>query len=465
MDYQDFLSGKMRTASSAGIEPTEAHMEWLKPFQRDLTRWSLRKGRSAIFAGTGLGKTRMSLTWASQVSVATGRRVMILAPLAVASQTVVEGQRISIKVKLCREQVDVEDGINITNYDRLHKFDASGFGAVVMDESGCIKHHDTKTLATMLSSFRDTPFKLCCTATPAPNDWTELGTHAEFLGACSRVEMLSEFFCHDGGETQVWRLKGHARAAFWKWVSSWGAMVSHPRDLGYDEPGYDLPPLRVHEHLLPVDSAVIEGAGLLFAEEAGSLMERRQARKLSLKARVEACAAVVLAEPEAPWVIWCDLNAESDALARAIPMSREIRGSMTTDDKEAALEDFASGKATRIISKASITGFGLNWQHCAHMAFVGVTDSWEAYYQAVRRCYRFGQTRPVHVHIFASEAEGAVVANLKRKESDALAMSQALAAETAASVRAEVRGLERTTNEYNANTKMKIPSWLCEVMQ
>lgn len=460
MSYEEFVRGKLSVVQPTGMEPPSDLGPGLFGFQADLVKWGLRRGRAAIFAGTGLGKTRMQLRWAGHVHKATGRNVLILAPLAVAQQTAEEGRAIGVGVTVCREAGDARPGVNVTNYERMHRFDPSRFGAVVLDESSCIKHHDTKTLAALLESFRDTPFKLACTATPAPNDWTELGTHAEFLGICTRAEMLSEFFCHDGGKTQTWRLKGHARAAFWRWVASWGAMVSHPRDLGYEADGYDLPPLTVHEHMVRMDAAQARSVGLLFVREASSLTERRAARKASLAARVDACAGMIAREPREAWVVWCDLNAEGEALTSAIPGAAEIRGAMDPDEKERILTDFSAGRLRVIVTKPSIAGFGLNWQHAARMAFVGVTDSWEAYYQAVRRCWRFGQKRPVDVHVFASEAEGSVVANLKRKEQEAAELAAALASETAEAVRAEVRGLERQTNPYQPTAPMEVPLWL-----
>lgn len=466
MKYSDFIARKLALPPPTGIKPPEKLHASLFPFQADLVRWALRRGRAAVFAGTGLGKTRMQLEWARVVSQETGERVLVLAPLAVGPQTVGEALRLgagsNVQVVRSQDEVEAANGLSVavTNYDRLHRFDPKGFGALVLDESSIIKHHDAKTLKALLEAFRETPFKLCCTATPAPNDWTELGTHAEFLGVCTRSEMLSEFFVHDGGDTQTWRLKGHARGAFWRWVASWAALVSHPLDLGYDETGFDLPPLTVHEHLIPADEDEARQAGLLFVAEASSLMERRQARKASIGSRVAACVEVVRSEPDEPWVVWCDLNAESEALAAAIPGAAEIRGSMAPDEKERILEAFARRDVRIVISKASITGWGLNWQHCARMAFVGVTDSWEAYYQAVRRCWRFGQKRPVEVHVFASEAEGAVVSNLKRKEADAAALASELARETGEAVRREVRGLVRETNDYAPAVHMFVPEWL-----
>ena len=381
---------------------------------------------------------------------------MILAPLAVAAQTVREGLAIGVDVKHVREPEDVRPGLNICNYERLHKIDPSAFGAVVLDESSIIKHHDAKTFGLLTEAFRFTPFKLCATATPAPNDWTELGTHAEFLGICTRAEMLAEYFVHDGAETQVWRLKGHARAQFWRWVSSWAALVRTPSDLGYDDGLYKLPPLIVTEHTVKSHQST---EGMMFALEAQTLSERRTARRASMDGRVTECAAIVNAE-RSPWVVWCDLNAESEALTESIDGAIEVTGSMPADEKEKRLIEFAEGKHRVMVSKPSICGHGLNWQHACHMAFVGVTDSFEAYYQAVRREWRFGQTKPVHVHIFASELEGAVVANLRRKEKDAKIMADALSAETSESVKAEVLGLIRETNPYQPQVNIAAPAWL-----
>jgi len=360
-------------------------------------------------------------------------------------------------VNVCRDGADVQDGINVINYDRLHKIDPSMFGGVVLDESGCIKHAETRAFKALTDAYRDTPFKLPATATPAPNDWTELGTHAEFLGICTKAEMLAEFFMHDGGETSVWRLKGHARQLFWRWVSSWGAMIRKPSDLGFDDGAYNLPALHLHEHQVSFEMPL---NGMLFATDAQTLSERREARRKSMEDRVAECAAMVNGKQSEPWVVWCDLNAEGDALAKAIPGSVQIAGADSVEVKEQRLQDFAEGRTRVLISKPSICGWGLNWQHAARMAFVGVTDSYEAYYQAVRRCWRFGQSREVHVHIFASKAEGAIVSNLKRKEREAGEMADSLSAETREAVLSEVIGQRRDTNEHNAGQRVAVPSFL-----
>ena len=457
-DYETFLASKARAVESSPV-PHGMLSASLFPHQRDLVEWALRRGRAAIFASTGLGKSRCEIEWALHVTAHTHKPVLILAPLAVARQMVGEGELLGMRVKLCREQSDVAQGINVTNYDRLHLFDPAAFGGVVLDESSCIKSHDAKRLALLLESFAATPYKLCASATPAPNSFMELGTHAEFLGVCSRLEMLSEFFVHDGGSTQDWRLKGHAVDAFWSWVASWGAVVRHPRDLGHETEGYDLPPLELHEHISEADHREALASGMLFAEPARSLNERRGARKASLDRRVEECCELVNGSNE-QWLVWCELNAESEALAKGIPGSLEVRGSDDADVKEERLLSFARGEARVLVSKPRIAGWGLNLQGCSHMAFASVSDSWESYYQAVRRCWRFGQARPVHVHVFASELEGNVLANLKRKEADAERMAEEVSRATREAVYAEVRGSTSIRTEYRPRQPIQLPAGL-----
>jgi len=455
MSYESFIAGKLGTLSSAGIDaPLRDYA--LFPHQADLTRWALRRGRAAIFADTGLGKMRMAIAWADAVVAHTGCMVIILCPLAVAQQFVAEGMKMGITVTHCRDAGDVRPGINITNYDRLHKFDMRIFSGVALDESSIIKHHASKTLALLMDAFAATTYKLCCTATPSPNDWTELGTHAEFLGARSRSEMLAEFFVHDGGDTSVWRLKGHARAVFWRWVASWGAMIRSPADLGYDARAYELPPLTIRQHVVEIEHNPLHG---LFAAEAQTLTERRQARRDSMAQRVKACADLVNASAE-PWVVWCDLNDEGDMLERAIPGSVQVAGADDNDTKERRMVDFSAGRARVLISKQKICGWGMNWQHCAQQAFVGVNDSYEGFYQAVRRSWRFGQKRQVNIHVFASNQDGAVVANIRRKQAAAEEMATSMAAETLAAVRESVLGAIKDTNIYRPDRRISIPSFL-----
>lgn len=456
--YQEFVSAKLKRAVSAGLRDIPELHPSLLPLQAALTPWSLRRARCAVFADTGLGKSRIAIAWADALIRALGIDVLMLTPLAVAKQMMAEAAQIGVPITLCREASDVRPGLNVTNYERLHKFDTRRFGAVILDESSCIKHHETKLLQVLMDSFADTPYKLCASATPAPNDWTELGTHAEFLGVCKRTEMLSEFFVHDGGETQVWRLKGHAQDHFWEWVASWAAMVRRPSDLGFDDSLYQLPPLQMREHIVASPQIA---TGLLFRADAQTLSERRSARRETIEQRVAKCAQIVNAEPTEAWLIWCDLNAEQDLLEKAIgERAFSVRGADDIDDKEARIVGWLNRERPIMISKPSIMGWGINAQHCARMAFVGVTDSYEAVYQSVRRIYRFGQKRAVEVHVIASDLEGAVLANLRRKETDATEMAEQLSAKTRAAVMAHVFGSVSTTNEYAANKRIQLPHWL-----
>lgn len=460
MRYEEWVAAKLSTVPPTGYSDIGADWPHLFPFQRDVAAWALRRGRSAAFLDTGLGKSRIQLTWAGEVSRREAAPVIILAPLAVASQTAREAAAIGMTARVCREAHDVTNGVSIVNYDRIHKLDMSQFAGVVLDESSIIKSSGSKTLAELLEAFAQTPFRLACTATPSPNDYTELGTHAEFLGICTKAEMLAEYFCHDGGETSTWRLKGHARDAFWRWVAGWAAMVRMPSDLGYPDDGYRLPPMRIVSHVIAADHVSVQSTGLLFASEARTLTERRAAKKGTMGARVAACAELVNAEPDEPWVVWADLNAEGDALEEAIDGAVQVAGADDADVKEARLDAFATNKARALVSKVKICGWGLNWQHCARMAFVGVNDSFEAFYQAVRRCYRFGQTREVVVHVFSSELEGAVTKNIERKRADAEAMGAELSAYTRDAVRENVTGQARQTNAYGAEVEMVIPGWI-----
>lgn len=462
MNYEEFISRKLVRTPPTGLATVPELSDKLFPFQKEIVGWALKRGRAAVFADTGLGKTRMQLEWAKCVADATGSRVLILAPLAVASQTAKEGASIGVNVQVSREPEDIGDArIIVTNYDRIHKYSPDDFGAVVLDESSIIKHQTSKTFSTLTDMFARTAFKLCATATPSPNDYTELGTHAEFLGICTRQEMLAEFFCHDGGETQVWRLKGHARTAFWKWIASWGALLRKPSDLGHSDEGYNLPGLNVYQHTIAADADMVKESGFLFAQEATDLMDRRRARKASLSARVTEVSELVMVKEKAEkFVVWCDLNVEQDLLAQAFGDDCvSVYGSLDADEKERRVLQFLNGERRILLSKSSICGFGINIQTAARMVFVGVTDSYESYYQAVRRCYRFGQRREVDVHIYASEVEGSVVKNLARKEAESKKMAEELSSETRDAVRAEVHGQTRTTNVYKPGA-IVMPKWL-----
>lgn len=438
--YSAFLASKAKNDPDTGIAVAGPLNEKLFPFQRDLTRWALRRGRAAIFADCGMGKTAMQLVWAQHVP----GPVLVVAPLAVASQTVREGRKFGVEVEYVRAQPPAPDGVYITNYEMLDHFDPAAWAGVVLDESSIIKHKDGAFRGRVIESFAGTPFRLACTATPAPNDFTELGNHSEFLGVLTMTEMLSTYFVHDGGSTQNWRLKGHAREDFWRWLCSWAAMVRKPSDLGYSDEGFDLPPLTYHDHVVRSNEAP---EGFLFPVEAQTLQERLAARRSTIADRVAACAAHVNDSTE-PWVVWCNLNDESAALAKAIPDAVEVRGSDNPDDKEAALLGFTEGAFRVLVTKPSIAGHGMNWQHCPNVAFVGLSDSWEQYYQAVRRCWRFGQKRDVNVHVYTAETEGAVVANIRRKEEDAETMASEMLVHMKDITRENIMGVTRESVAY-----------------
>lgn len=465
--YARFLAAKDAEIASAGIESASAFPKAMKPFQADLTRWALKRGRAAVFAGTGLGKSIIQLAWSDAVCRHTdGGRVLILTPLAVAQQTVNEATKFGIDgVAYALDQNDAKTRIVITNYDRFDKFDPGEFSGIVLDESSIIKAADGKTRKMLTESCKVIPYRLCCSATPAPNDWVELGTHAEFLGVMTEKQMLAMYFVHDGsiraGETASgdgWRLKRHAENAFWKWVASWGAVVRHPRDLGYEEPGYDLPPLIRHQ--ITVDADHSTAGDKLFLVEARTLSERLTARRISVDARVAAGAAIVNANLDRPWLVWCNLNSESEMLTKAITDAVEIKGANARDDKVNRLIGFSKGDIRVLVSKPSIAGHGMNFQVCSDMVFIGLSDSFEELYQAIRRCWRFGQTKPVNVYLVASELEGAVVANLQRKEDQYEAMGDAMAVHMKDLVRKEVRGKVEIMSRSKSTVRMEVPQWI-----
>lgn len=627
--YDEFLTSKSRTTLSVGIDVDDARLHpRLFPFQREIVLQMLALGRGAIFASTGLGKTSMQIEWARIVAETTTLPVLIFAPLAVASQTVREARVIGVDVTSCKEQSDVTAGVNITNYDRLDRFDCSILGGIVLEESSVLKATDGKTRTHLIEVAQSIRFRLACTATPAPNDVMELGNHADFLGVMKSAEMLATYFVHDGGETQKWRLKGHAEKAFWVWVSSWAMVVDSPSDLGYDGSAYVLPDLRMHEHVL--DAPAVTDGDTLFALPASSLTERRGAKKSSIQMRVDRLVSIVLSgsdkadggpkllqellpkesrqaacgidsvssralgapcdvheelsigkhgemdsEPGAarrdklataravrdecrlsrenegggeeladlqsgqaqgsetqevrvdgravrgdagpserevrdllilglngpqllsadrslshdaesqgpslrelqsrnrkiqgqredasigdrvlePWIIWCQLNSEQDLLAKAFGESAfSIFGSMPSEEKERQLLCWLDGERPILISKPSILGFGINAQICSSMAFVGIDDSWESLYQSIRRCWRFGQSKPVDVHLILSSAEIRVLENLKRKERDAARMRHAMAAATESA-----RVPARSSRSFYTRPSVEVPSWL-----
>jgi hypothetical protein len=453
--YHKFLANKAMIDPMTGISNPPELIDALFPFQRDIVNWALRRGRAAIFAGTGLGKSLMEIAWADAVTRATGKRILHLAPLAVSNQMVREAGKFGFNVKLVASQSDCDDGTNITNYQKLDHFDVSQFGGVILDESSILKSRDGHYAMKMIGEFQSIPFRLAATATPSPNDFTELGNHAEFLGVMKYTDMLATFFVHDGGSTQNWRLKGHAENEFWKWMAQWSVMLRKPSDLGYDNTGYDLPPLNYHNHI--VESTVVPD-GFLFAQDAQTLSERITARRDSVEERCNMAAEITPSEGHFVW--WCNLNSESEMIKKLIPGAVEVRGSDDDTSKERKLVDFSEGKIRVLVTKPSICGFGMNWQHCHNTGFVGLNDSFEQYYQAVRRFWRFGQTEPVNCHIISASNEGATLANIRRKEADADRMSAAMAMHTSALSSAAIKGQVRDVADYNPQQDIKIPSFL-----
>ncbi len=454
--YERFLERKRILDPATGIEGTFDLPDFMMPHQRDITGWALRRGRAAIFAGTGLGKTLMELVWSHRVSQHTGKPVLLLAPLAVSHQHGTEADKWGIGAQV----VDARSNgsIDISNYQKLDRFDLSDFGGVALDESSILKNVDGHYRGRLIQECARLPFRLAATATPAPNDFMELGNHAEFLGVMRYTDMLATFFVHDGGDTKAWRLKGHAEEDFWKWMASWAVMLRKPSDLGYSDEGYDLPELRYHQHTVSAEFRPSFETGTLFPMEARTLSERLAARRDSVGVRVAKAASLTPADR--PFVWWCNLNSEADQLTALIRGAVNLAGSDSDTVKERKLRDFSAGKIRTLITKASIAGFGMNWQHCADTGFVGASDSWEQVYQAVRRFWRFGQLLPVNAHFVSDEREGAVVANFRRKDADAERMAAAMVRHMADLSSTEVRGMVRDIPNYLPTQDMNLPAWM-----
>lgn len=450
MTYSDFLTTKQITASPAGFT---VDIENLNPrlfdWQKQIVRWALGKGKAAVFAGCGLGKTFIELEYARCIHEYTGGNILILAPLAVAEQTSREAEKFGEQVTLCRSQADVQNGINVANYEMLQHLNPLSFSGVVLDESSILKSYNGSTRQILTDSFASTPFRLAATATPAPNDHLELGTHAEFLGIMKRSEMLATFFTHDGGDTSKWILKGHGEKAFWKWLCSWALMFQKPSQIGYSDHGYILPAPRREQHVVKLEQQL---AGMLFTPDKLTLEERREVRRASLSERVAKCAEIVSQSRE-QWLVWCDLNDESKALAAAIPDAVEVVGSDSREFKTRAALDFVSGKTRVVVTKPSIWGFGLNLQNCRNMVFVGLSDSFEQIYQAERRCWRFGQDRIVNIHVITSDGDGPVVQNIHRKEADYDRMIDGMVEHMKDEMTQELKSTTRRETDYKEQTR------------
>jgi DNA modification methylase len=444
MEYSQFIAAKAVTPIISGHD---VELENLNPnlfdFQRVIVKWAIKRGRAAIFADTGLGKTLMQTSWADEVYKHTAKNVIIFAPLCVAQQTVREGIKFGIEINYCRHQDNVKPGINISNYEMLDNFDLSEFIGVVLDESSILKNRDGKTRNLIIEACQSVPYRLSCTATPSPNDFMELGNQAEFLGIMGMAEMLATYFINDAGDTGTWILKGHGKTKFWEWLSTWSVVIRSPVDLDFDGSKYILPPLNMIEHV--VESSPSDDD--LFAGIAIGLLERNKARKESIDDRVAKCAEIVNASHE-QWVIWCHRNEEADKLCALIDGAVDVSGSDSIEHKEQSVHDFLDKKIKVMVSKPKILGAGMNFQDCHNTAFVGLSDSWEQYYQAIRRFYRFGQTKEVNVHVISAESEGAVVANIRRKEEQNAIMGEEMIKHMSKSMKNEIFGATLEKDEY-----------------
>lgn len=462
MSYAEFIRSKALTAPADGIEIDRSHLHpTLFEFQADLVTWALRKGRAAIFAGTGMGKTRMQLDWARLVDVP----ALVLAPLAVAQQTVEEAAVLGLDCTYVRNQAEAdalaEGTIAISNYERLDALDPSRFGAVVLDESSILKSFSGVTKKALVEAFRRTRYRLCCTATPAPNDIEEICNHADFLSVMSPQEMRSTFFIAESRAHQSkYRIKGHARSAFFRWLASWGMSISKPSDLGYPDGDFILPALEVEPIFVETNW---KPDGRLFASTLKGVTERSQVRRDTVVERVDKTVELVTAEAQ-QWLVWVGRNDEGREVSsrlsdtgRAVAL---VEGSDSPEDKARALKAFADGEVEVLVTKPSIAGWGMNFQGCSRMAFVGVDDSWESYYQAIRRCWRFGQLHPVHCYVVLADVQEPIFSNLMRKEAQAREMTAELVANVAEYERAEILARSSGPDPYAPKAELDIPDFM-----
>lgn len=458
LEYSEFVENKTKYEVNYGFECSDLNPN-LFDYQAAVVRWALKKGKCALFEDTGLGKTIQLLSFSYEVHKHTNEPVLIVSPLAVAEQTVREGKKFGFDVNLCESQIDVINGINITNYEKLHKFNGDVFVGVVLDESSIIKNQSGKIKKMITEMFAKTKYKLCCTATPSPNDYTELGTHAEFLGVMKFQEMLATFFINDMMKKKKndrigWRLKKHAESEFFKWIASWAVMIRNPKDIGFNGDKYKLP--KLNYEIYKIDEK--PDAGSLFVEYAETFTEKRQARINSLDSKVEIIRDIVSSLDNC--LIWCNYNDESSALKKALPEAIELKGSDTPEYKKSALIGFSDETVKFLISKPKICGFGMNWQHCNNMIFCGLSDSYEQFYQAIRRCYRFGQKKDVTVHIVISERELGIFENIKRKQKQHITMAKEMSNIVGNITKSELNNYELKSSDYIPAINMQLPKFM-----
>lgn len=448
-DYLSFL--KRKKSIKAAFDPIntgDIHPS-LFEFQKECAKRAMEIGRCALFMDTGLGKTITQCEWARHIN----GKVLFVAPLAVAHQTINEARKfLGMEIGYSKDG-SVNSEYTITNYERLELFDSSEFAGVVLDESSILKGKTSKTRELITRMFADTPYRLAATATPAPNDYTEIGYHAEFLGVMSQMEMLTRWFVHDSANTADWRLKGHAVKSFWEWVASWAVCVSKPSDIGYSDKGYDLPPLNITTHKVDTDTITAFEEGLLFDMTKVNSTSLHRKKRQSVDDRVAVVANMVNRSKET-WIVWCESNQESEMLAKAIPDAVEVKGSQSIDEKESRLIQFTNGDKRVLVSKSSICGFGMNWQHCQNMVFASINYSYEKFYQAIRRSWRFGQLKPVNVHVVIADAEIPVWRVIERKSTDHDMMKDHMKW-------AVWKNATRSDKvDYHPNHVGRLPSWL-----
>lgn len=450
MSYREFLDSKQKNVELCGFDASWIP-DALYPFQREAVRIACHRGRNAMFEDCGMGKTIQQLVWAENVRALKDMPVLISAPLAVVSQTCREAEsKLGMSIKQVRHQDECGSGIHITNYEMLHHFDPSYFGGIVLDESAILKGYSGKFRQFVTEFAQPIPYRLPCTATPAPNDLIELINHSEFLSVLRGKEAIALYFIQDGNTTHKWRLKGHAQKDFWRWVAAWAIALQKPSDLGFSDDGFKLPELNVEQHI--VDGHI--ECDFLFPVQANTMQERRTARRESVNDRVRMAADIANSTSE-PVIVWCDLNLESEALTKAINGAVQVKGSDTPEDKVSRMMGFVDGTHRVIVTKPSIAGHGMNWQHCNVQCFTGLSDSFEQFYQAVRRSWRYGQKRPVTAHIVTAETEGAVVSNIKRKEQQSHEMMRSIVANMK-----DVWTAKNRRRDYAEQVNFEMPSWI-----
>jgi superfamily II DNA or RNA helicase len=461
-DYRGLIAAKKVAAPARGMAHVPALHPALFDHQRHSTEFALRTGCAALFLDTGLGKSFCALEWGRAIVEATNKPVLMLAPLAVSPQHQREAERFAIDAKAIRDPGAMRGArVYVTNYERLDRFDVGDFAGVILDESSIVKSFTGATSRKLRSAFARTPFRLACTATPAPNDHMELGQHSDFLGVMPPSEMLSRWFIADQQNMGRYRVKAAARRAFWEWVASWARAIGKPSDLGFSDDGFVLPELVVEHHEVSADRTLNAGAekdgqGLLFRVPDTSATSIHREKRLTAAARADVVAATVAAEPREPWIVWVDTDYEADAVMARLPGDfLEVRGSMPADEKEAKLDGFSTGRVRGIVTKASIAGFGLNWQHCARQCFAGLSFSYESYYQAIRRCWRFGQKREVRAHVVCADTERSIWAAIARKAGDHEAMKREM---VAAMRRAALTS--GILDDYRPDQEAHLPAWL-----